>query len=98
MTGTIGAGGIFLKQVIDYVQEKEKSAERIIVITDEADCSHGHADSPAMAKPFGKHNYLINVASYKNGIGYGPKWTHIDGFSENVLRYIHETEREDQGQ
>jgi len=29
----------------------------------------------------------INVASYKNGVGYG-KWTHIDGWSESVIEYI----------
>lgn len=33
----------------------------------------------------------VNVASYKNGVGYGP-WVHIDGFSEQVLRFIHEFE------
>lgn len=35
----------------------------------------------------GAIGYMINVASAKNGVGYG-RWTHIDGFSENVLRYI----------
>jgi 60 kDa SS-A/Ro ribonucleoprotein len=35
---------------------------------------------------------LINVASNKNGISYGKKWIHIDGFSENVINYIHEYE------
>ena len=31
--------------------------------------------------------YMINVASNKNGVGYGP-WTHIDGWSEAVVDYI----------
>jgi 60 kDa SS-A/Ro ribonucleoprotein len=35
---------------------------------------------------------VINVASYRNGVGYGP-WTHIDGWSESVLEYIRELER-----
>ncbi len=35
---------------------------------------------------------MINVASYRNGVGYG-RWTHLDGFSEQVLRYIAEYER-----
>lgn len=61
-------------------------ADRLIVITDEQ--SHDPVPNPRA-----KHNYLINVASYKNGVGYGP-WTHIDGFSEGVLRYIYEMERE----
>jgi hypothetical protein len=31
--------------------------------------------------------YVINVASYKNGVGYG-KWTHIEGWSESVVEHI----------
>jgi hypothetical protein len=34
---------------------------------------------------------MINVASNRNGVGYGD-WTRIDGFSENVLRFIREIE------
>jgi hypothetical protein len=30
---------------------------------------------------------MINVASNRNGVGYG-RWMHLDGFSEQVLRYI----------
>lgn len=86
----IGGGGIFLKQVIEYVREHEKgTADRIIVFTDEQDCDL--VNKPASAKPFGKNNYLINVASAQNGIGYGP-WTHIDGFSEAVVDYIAHSE------
>ncbi len=33
------------------------------------------------------HGYIINVASYKNGVRYGA-WTHIDGWSEAVIEYI----------
>jgi 60 kDa SS-A/Ro ribonucleoprotein len=36
---------------------------------------------------------MINVASNRNGVGYG-RWTHIDGFSEGVLRFIRETEND----
>ena len=35
--------------------------------------------------------YMINVASDKNGVGYG-KWKHIDGWSESVLDYIYACE------
>jgi len=59
--------------------------DRLIVITDE----QSHDNVPA---PVGKA-YMINVASYENGVGYGP-WTHIDGFSEGVIRYIVEAEGE----
>ena len=33
-------------------------------------------------------------ASNRNGVGCG-RWTHIDGFSENVIRYIQEIEARD---
>ena len=58
--------------------------DRLIVITDE----QAHDTVPA---PQGK-GYVINVASYKNGVGYG-KWTHIDGWSESVVEYIRALER-----
>jgi hypothetical protein len=35
---------------------------------------------------------MINVASNRNGVGYG-QWTHIDGFSEAVVEYIAELEQ-----
>jgi hypothetical protein len=57
--------------------------DRIIVITDEQT-----ADS--VGAPQGK-GYLINVASARNGVGYGP-WVHIDGWSEAVIEYIREME------
>ena len=31
--------------------------------------------------------YVINVPSYKTGVGYG-RWTQIDGWSESVIEYI----------
>lgn len=58
--------------------------DRLIVITDEQSAS-------AVPNPVAKRAYMINVASAKNGVGYG-KWTHLDGFSEAVLRYIRESE------
>lgn len=61
--------------------------DRIIVITDEQ--SHD-----SVAKPKAKHAYMINVASYKNGVSYGNGWVHIDGFSEATLRYVIESEAE----
>jgi 60 kDa SS-A/Ro ribonucleoprotein len=92
----LGGGGIFLKQVMDYVYNLEKSNDvaRIIVITDEQDCDTDPAKSPSKANTFGANNYLINIANEKNGIGYD-KWVHIDGFSEAVIDYIQAFE--DQG-
>ncbi len=74
--------------------------DRIIVITDEqafgSDVRFGHyirANLKTCPAPKGI-GYMINVASAKNGVGYGP-WVHIDGFSEAVLRFIAESERSD---
>lgn len=58
--------------------------DRLIVITDEQTADR-------VPDPVAKQAYMINVASARNGVGYG-KWTHIDGFSEAVLRFIHEIE------
>lgn len=87
MNKTLGMGGIFLTQVCRFIAEKESNIDRLIVITDEADCSASDKDKPSLADPIGKNNYLINVASYKNGVGYG-KWNHVDGFSESVVQFI----------
>lgn len=53
--------------------------DRIIIITDEQ-------SQDTVGLPTAK-GYMINVASARNGIGYGA-WTHIDGFSEAVFGYI----------
>lgn len=75
--------GTYLGRSLTNIQSKE-TYDRIIVITDEQ-------VQDKVCDPIGKNNYMINVASNKNGIGYG-KWTHIDGFSEGVIRYIQEIE------
>jgi hypothetical protein len=77
-------GGTRLGMAVAEINARVK-ADRLIVITDEQ--SHD-----AVPNAFAK-GYMINVASNKNGVGYGA-WTHIDGFSEGVLRYIYEAERE----
>ncbi len=91
MYSVLGGGGIFLKQVMDYINEHEKIIDRVIVITDEQDCANHPEDMPKNALPLGTTRYMLNVGNNKNGIGYG-KWTHIDGFSENVVKYIAEIE------
>lgn len=58
--------------------------DRVIVVTDEQ--SHTSVD-----KPFDK-GYIINVASFKNGIGY-KDWVHIDGWSESVVDFIRMLEK-----
>lgn len=86
----LGGGGIFLNQVMDYVYDREQEADRVIILTDEQDCDV--KANPKDANAFGKSNYIINVASYKNGVAYS-KFHHINGWSESVLDYIREYEK-----
>lgn len=68
--------------------------DRLIVISDEQATGGGWTGYVAqpIPNPVASRAYMINVASAKNGVGY-KRWTHIDGFSENVVRYIHELEQ-----
>lgn len=66
----------------------QEGLDRLIVITDEQ--SHDRVPPPAVKVGA----YIINVAGYKNGVGYGP-WIHIDGWSERVLDFIRAIESED---
>lgn len=75
-----------LAGAVDFVNRQVKH-DRLIVITDE------QATDGRVPEPVVPDAYMINVASYKNGVGYG-KWRHIDGFSESVLKWIHEVERD----
>lgn len=65
------------------IAKKQADAEgydRLIILTDEQ--SH-----QALSNPLTDKGYVINVAAYRNGIGYG-KWVHVDGWSEAVVEYI----------
>jgi hypothetical protein len=73
--------GTYLGRALVQIPEKY---DRIIVITDEQ--AHDQVPGPRA------RGYVINVASNKNGVGYGA-WTHIDGWSEAVVEYIRATER-----
>ena len=76
-------GGTDLSQAVNHVYAAMPDCERLIVLTDEQSGtkpSHPHG-----------HGYIINVAGYKNGIGYGP-WVTIDGWSEAIVDYIRATE------
>lgn len=81
-------GGTNLSGTVAKANAVADQFDRIIVITDEQDTTYRPVPSPKFAKA-----YMINVASYKNGVGYDKGWTKVDGFSENVLRYIHEIEQ-----
>jgi 60 kDa SS-A/Ro ribonucleoprotein len=90
-------GGTRLFDAIDTVN-REVVYDRLIVITDEqafpanADLLRGREQSARRTCPSPNGvGYMINVASNRNGVGYGA-WCHIDGFSEQVLRFIAEHE------
>jgi len=67
---------------------RQEKYDRLVVITDE----QAHDSVPG---PRGR-GYVINVASYRNGVGYR-KWTHIDGWSESVVDYIRMLEQSERG-
>jgi 60 kDa SS-A/Ro ribonucleoprotein len=60
--------------------------DRILVLTDEQ--SHDRVSAPRA------RGYMINVASARNGVGYG-SWTHVDGWSESVVDYVRNVETTD---
>jgi hypothetical protein len=67
-----------LGSAVEALNRQEKY-DRLIVVTDEQ--AHDSVPKPAA------RGYMINVASYHNGVGYGA-WMHIDGWSEAVIDYI----------
>ncbi len=73
ITGSQPHGGTELGKAIRELPV----CDRLVVITDE----QSHDSVPD------RKGYMINVASNKNGIGYG-QWLHIDGWSDKVLDYI----------
>ncbi len=78
--------GTMLGAALKHVESESRGFDRLIVITDE----QSHDNVPA---PRGK-GYVINVASNRNGVGYGA-WAHVDGWSEAVVEYIAELETSD---
>lgn len=78
--------GTALASAVSEVNTKGKF-ERMVVITDE------QATDRAVPNPVVDKAYMINVASARNGVGYG-KWTHLDGFSEGVLRWMAQHEQD----
>jgi len=78
-------GGTLLGAAVTELNKQEYA--RLIVITDEQ--SADRAPNPIQ----GAHGYMMNVAPYENGVGYGP-WVNITGFSAQAVRYILASEAE----
>ena len=73
VAGSQAHGGTELGKAVKALPPRD----RLIVITDE------QSRDPVPQT----NGYLINVASNRNGVGYG-QWVHIDGWSDKVLDYI----------
>lgn len=87
-------GGTHLFDAVKELNDMVKY-DRLVVITDEqaVGAKLGHflqGKTASLPNPTAL-GYMINVASAENGVGYG-RWTHIDGFSEAVLKFIIEHE------
>lgn len=80
----VESNGTLLGAAVAHVAKAAPKADRLIVFTDE------ESQDP-VGKPHCK-GYMVNVATTKNGVGYGD-WTHITGFSEAVVQYIAAAER-----
>lgn len=78
-------GGTYIGKALRTVQQ-QRVYDRTIIITDAQ--SFDQVGNPQ------KNGYMVNIASYKNGVGYGP-WHQINGFSPHVFKYINEIEKEE---
>jgi 60 kDa SS-A/Ro ribonucleoprotein len=79
-------GGTSLRRSLESIMNTlTVTPDRIIVITDEQ--SHD-----GIMQINTGNNYIVNVASYQNGVGYNMGWTHVSGWSDKVLNYIEHLE------
>lgn len=87
---SLGGGGIFTRQCLEYIRTQEKEQpDRIIVFSDSADMD----TVDKIPKPFGKRNYIVDVSAEKHGVNYVGIWTaELTGWSESFLRFIAESE------
>lgn len=91
MKHELGGGGIFTRQCLEYIKEREASPDRILIFSDSQDCDLPDRRRPA---PFGKFNYIIDVSAERYGINYAGLWTaEISGWSEAFINMIPEYER-----
>lgn len=84
----IGGGGIFTRQCLEWCREKFKDQkfDRIIIFSDSQDCDYAAKRIP---KPFGKHNYIVDVSAHTKGVNYKGVWTaEISGWSESFITFI----------
>lgn len=78
------AGGTDTAMAVRWANQHKP--DRIIVFTDEQSFS-------PIGQPT-KRGYIMNAAAYQHGIGWG-KWMTINGFSDQLVKFIHEAEKID---
>lgn len=90
-----------------FRKDHNKYPDRVIVVTDEQTNSDGTSSrcgwyawsdkpAPRLAKlPKSCNGYIINVGTYEKGVGYenASSYTHINGWSEGVIKFITEYEK-----
>jgi hypothetical protein len=82
----LGGGGIFTRQVCNYLREHDESADRLLIFSDSQDCDYMGSGLP---KPHAKRNYIIDVGGNAKGVNYKGIWdAEISGWSESLLKYI----------
>ena len=83
-------GGTNLRAALIDLMPRQawKNLTRLIVITDE------QSRDGILSMARGPAAYVINIASARNGVSYGNGWHHIDGWSERVVDYIQEFEKQ----
>lgn len=83
----LGEGGIFTRQCLEYIREREQEQPaRILVFSDSQDC-----DLPdrLIPRPFGSRNYIVDVSAHTRGINYKGLWTaELSGWSDRFLTFI----------
>lgn len=73
--------GTYLRGALEAIKPHWGGLDRIIVVTDEQ-------SADGILPSYVPSAWVINVAAYKPGLGYGNGWTHINGWSERVVDYI----------
>jgi len=91
--GKLGWGGIFTKQVLNWIKKQNKEHyNRVVVISDSQDMDFTSKNDilPAIAK----HQYINNIAAYKK-VGYsthkdetGNTWEEITTYSSKLVDFI----------
>lgn len=89
MNRSLGGGGIFTRQALDYIKPLTKETpDRIIVFSDSQDIDYAYGNK-TLPDTFGVNNYIVDVSAHKHGINYKGVWTaEISGWSEKFLTYI----------